>query len=66
MNEYAVLKNILKELIAVRERESKRHEMDQHLTPSTLALLEDEVIPLFENELDYDPTPQYPEHLAGI
>ena len=30
--------------------------MDQDLTPSMRALLEDEIIPVLENELDYDPT----------
>ena len=30
--------------------------MDEHLTPSMRALLEDEIIPVLENELDYDPT----------
>ena len=46
-------------LKAVIAREDRRHQMDQHLTHSMRSLLEDEVIPLIENELDYDPTPQY-------
>jgi hypothetical protein len=29
------------------------------LTLSFLALLEEEIIPQLENEIDYDPTPQY-------
>jgi hypothetical protein len=29
------------------------------LTPSLLALLEEEIIPSLENEINYDPTPQY-------
>ncbi len=33
--------------------------MDQHLQTSMRNLLEDEIIPQIENELDYDPTPQY-------
>ena len=58
-NEYAHLQRIIKELKEVLERDGKRHEMDQDLTPSIRALLEDEIIPVLENELDYDPTPQY-------
>jgi hypothetical protein len=58
-NEYAHLQRIIKELKEVLERDGKRHEMDQDLTPSMRALLEDEIIPVLENELDYDPTPQY-------
>tara|TARA_R100000329_G_scaffold123714_2_gene102238 strand:+ start:168 stop:461 length:294 start_codon:yes stop_codon:yes gene_type:complete len=48
--------NILKNVIA---REDKLHQMDQHLTHSMRSLLEDEIIPQLENELDFDPTPQY-------
>jgi hypothetical protein len=59
MNEYTLIENILNELKGVVQREDKRHEMDCHLTPSMLALLEGEIIPLLENELDYDPTPQH-------
>ena len=33
--------------------------MDEHLTHSMRSLLEDEIIPQLENELDFDPTPQY-------
>ena len=33
--------------------------MDQHLTTSMRMLLEDEIIPQLENELDFDPTPEY-------
>tara|TARA_A100001515_G_scaffold143998_2_gene146747 strand:+ start:4259 stop:4471 length:213 start_codon:yes stop_codon:yes gene_type:complete len=47
--------DILKDVIA---REDKRHLMDQHLTFSMRDLLESEVIPQLENELNYDPTPQ--------
>ena len=47
--------DILKGVIA---REDKRHMMDEHLTISMKNLLE-EIIPQLENELDYDPTPQY-------
>ena len=50
---------IVKDLKAIIEREDKRHLMDQHLTTSMRMLLEDEIIPQLENELDFDPTPQY-------
>lgn len=56
MNEYTHLNRILSELKEIMQREDKRHEMDQHLTPSMYALLENEIIPMIENELDYDPT----------
>ena len=48
-------------LKGVVERENKRHMMDVELTHSMMDLLESEVIPQLENELDldYDPTPQY-------
>ena len=48
--------DILKGVIA---REDKRHMMDEHLTASMRNLLESEIIPQLENELDFDPTPQY-------
>ena len=48
--------DILKGVIA---REDRRHLMDQHLTFSMRDLLESEVIPQLENELHFDPTPQY-------
>jgi len=58
-NEYTVLKRILKELNEVVARENKRPFEYADLTPSLLALLEEEIIPSLENEIDYDPTPQY-------
>ena len=48
--------DILKGVIA---REEKRHMMDEHLTASMRDLLESEIIPQLENELNFDPTPQY-------
>ena len=48
--------DILKGVIA---REEKRHMMDEHLTHSMRHLLEDEIIPQLENELDFDPTSQH-------
>ena len=58
-NEYTHVENIVKDLKAIIEREDKRHMMDQHLTISMKMLLEDEIIPQLENELDFDPTPEH-------
>ena len=44
--------DILKGVVA---REDERHMMDEHLTHSMRSLLEDEIIPQLENELDFDP-----------
>ena len=59
INEYTHVENIVKDLKAIIEREDKRHMMDQHLTISMKMLLEDEIIPQLENELDFDPTPEH-------
>ena len=59
MNEFKQVELILKDLKAIIDREDKRHQMDQHLTTSMRMLLEDEIIPQLENELDFDPTPQH-------
>jgi len=61
VNELKQIELILKDLKAVIEREDKRHQMDEHLTHSMRSLLEDEIIPQLENELelDYDPSPYY-------
>ena len=59
INENTHVKQIVKDLKAIIEREDKRHMMDQHLTTSMRMLLEDEIIPQLENELDFDPTPEY-------
>ena len=59
VNESKQIKLILEDLKAVIAREDKRHMMDQHLTFSMRDLLESEVIPQLENELNFDPTPQY-------
>ena len=56
LNEYHKLADVLEELQAICQRESMRHMMDQHLTPSMLALVEDEIIPMLENEMDYEPS----------
>ena len=51
------LERILKELQSIIEREKKRHMMDEHLSHSMRDLLEYEIIPLLEAEVNYDPTP---------
>jgi len=56
MNEEQHLERIIKELKEILSRESKRYEMNEHLTPSMRALLEEEIIPALENELNYEPT----------
>jgi hypothetical protein len=56
MNEYTHLQRIINELKEVLARDDKRHEMDEHLTPSMRSLIEYEIIPVLENELDCDPT----------
>ena len=65
-NEYYYLEEVRSILKNVLAREDKRHQMDEHLTPSMRGLIEDEILPMLENELDYDPTPQYDPSLAGI
>ena len=61
VNEFKQVELIVKDLKAIIEREDKRHQMDEHLTHSMRSLLEDEIIPQLENELelDYDPSPYY-------
>jgi len=59
VNESKQIRLILEDLKAVIAREDKRHMMDQHLTFSMRDLLESEIIPQLENELNFDPTPQY-------
>ena len=59
VNEYTYVGQIVKDLKAIIQRENKRHQMDEHLTHSMRSLLEDEIIPQLENELDFDPTPQH-------
>lgn len=59
LSEYAKIHIALGILKGVAEREGKRHLMDQQTTFSMLNLLEGEIIPSLQNELDYDPTPQY-------
>jgi len=40
------------------ERDQKRHLMDQHIPISMQHLLEEQIIPQMQQEIDYDPTPQ--------
>tara|TARA_B100001142_G_scaffold93140_1_gene94858 strand:- start:652 stop:876 length:225 start_codon:yes stop_codon:yes gene_type:complete len=56
--EQTKLERILKELQSIIKRENKRHMMDEHLSHSMRDLLEYEIIPLLEAEVNYDPTPQ--------
>ena len=58
-NEYHQLQEVVNLLKAIQERESKRHEMDAHLTPYTADVVL-EVIGMLEDEIDYDPTPNEP------
>jgi len=64
-NEYHRLQEVVDLLKAIQERESKRHEMDAHLTPHTADVVL-EVIGMLEDEIDYDPSPRYEPSLAGI
>ena len=52
-NEYFQVRGALEILMQVVDRESKRHEMNQQLTPSMLCMLEDEIIPMLSNEMEY-------------
>jgi len=60
-HEYEIkkLQRILKELEDIIDRESKRHIMDEELTHSMRELLQYEIIPMLEAEVNFDPTPQY-------
>lgn len=55
MNDHANIARIIRELNEILERESKRHEMNEHLSLSMRSLLEEEVIPALENELNWEP-----------
>jgi hypothetical protein len=56
VSDHANILRIIKELNEILTRESKRYEMDEHLTPSMRSLLEEEIIPALENELNYEPS----------
>jgi hypothetical protein len=59
VNDHAKLVRIIKELKDIVQRESKRHMMDTHLDSTLHDLIAYEIIPVLEEQLDYDPTPQY-------
>lgn len=63
-NEYHQLQLVIDALQSICAREDKRHQMDQQLNSQTRDVL-DEVIVMLQDELDYDPTPQYDPSLAG-
>ena len=69
INEYTALAGIVKNLKAIVTREGKRPQGCEDLTLSMLALLEEEIIPQLENEiehdLNYDPTPQHLWDVTG-
>lgn len=56
MNDHANIERIIKELNEILDREAKRPGMDEHLTPSMRSLLEEEIIPALENELNWEPS----------
>jgi len=52
MNEYSKIKDALHILKGVAERENKRQPGDEQVTLSMLNLLEHEIIPSLQNELN--------------
>jgi hypothetical protein len=58
-NEYSNLRRVLQDLQAIIERENKRPQDCQQLAPDTRDLIEYEILPALEGEVDYDPTPQH-------
>lgn len=54
-NDYARLRVIRDELLAINKRESNRHMMDSHLPVGGENLL-DEIIEMLESFLEYEPT----------
>ena len=59
ISEYAVLESIVLQLKEILARDSKRPQGYEHLSFAMAALIEEEIIPSLENELNFDPTPQY-------
>lgn len=59
ISEYAVLESIVLQLKEILARDSKRPQSYEHLSFAMAALIEEEIIPSLENELNFDPTPQY-------
>lgn len=64
-NEHTNLERIIKELKEVLQRDSKRPEGYEDLSSSLRDLIEYEIIPALEQELNYDPTPQYLYDYSG-
>ena len=56
VSDHANIQRIIKELNEILDRESKRPEMYEHLTPSMCRLLEEEIIPALENEINWEPS----------
>lgn len=59
VNEYTHLERIINELKEIVAREYARPEDCADMTPELLSLLENEIIPVLEEQLDCDPTPEY-------
>jgi hypothetical protein len=56
VNEYTRIERIIKELKEIVQRESKRHMMDTHLDSTLHDLIAYEIIPVLEEQIDYEPT----------
>jgi hypothetical protein len=56
MSELQHIERIIKELNEVLDRDSKRDIMYEHLTPTLRSLIEEEIIPALENELNWEPS----------
>lgn len=59
VNEYANLERLLQGFKDMLARENKRPQDCQHLAPDTRDLIEYEIIPALDGDLNYDPTPQH-------
>ena len=59
LSAYERIEKVLQEMQDIMEQQNKLHPMDRTITISMQGLLQDELIPQLENELDFDPTPQY-------
>ena len=56
---YAELESTYYQFKNLIDRERKLHEMDMMINPEHLDLLEYEIMPLMEEIVFYDPTPEY-------
>jgi len=56
VHDYANLLRIIKELKEIVQRESKRHMMDTHLDSTLHDLIAYEIIPVLEQQIDYEPS----------